>query len=234
MKFARFKFAYLLLSLIAVIFLNPFVSAQLIRIEFTDLLLMMMLIAGVFVVADEKRPRIIVCIAAVVSLSSQLGWVLAGSSNDHAMLMMTYLVSTLFFYLVIVAALLRSLFFKLKTVSQDTLCCAACVYLMFGLIWAILYTLLEILSPNSFTFPPEAPTDQARFDRFLGFSLTTLTTLGYGNISPANRQADSLATLQAIVGQFYLAIVIARLVAIQITQASSRSSRANSKAESDS
>lgn len=218
MKFDRFKFAYLLLSLIAVLFLNPFISTQLIRIEFTDLMLVIMLIAGVFVVADEKRPRIIVCIAAIVSLSSQLGWILSGYSDEHNWLLITYLASTLFFYIVIVIALLRSLFFKLKSVSQDTLCCAACVYLMFGLIWAILYTLLELFSPGSFTFPPEAVTNQARFDRFLGFSLTTLTTLGYGNISPATRQADALATLQAIVGQFYLAIVIARLVAIQILQ----------------
>lgn len=220
MKFERFKFAYLLLSLIAVIFLNPFISAQVMRIEFTDLMLVIMLIAGVFVVADEKRPRIIVCIAAIVSLSSQLGWILAGYSDEHTWLLITYLASTLFFYIVIVIALLRSLFFKLKSVSQDTLCCAACVYLMFGLIWAILYTLLELFSPGSFTFPPEAVTNQTRFDRFLGFSLTTLTTLGYGNISPASRQADSLATLQAIAGQFYLAIVIARLVAIQILQRS--------------
>lgn len=54
------------------------------------------------------------------------------------------------------------------------------------------------------------PTDLARF---VGFSFTTLTTLGYGNIAPATRQADSLTTLQAVIGQLHPAIVLARLVA---------------------
>ena len=54
------------------------------------------------------------------------------------------------------------------------------------------------------------------FWRFLGFSFATLTTLGYGNVAPATRQGDAIATAEAVVGQMYVAIVIARIVALQI------------------
>ena len=64
-------------------------------------------------------------------------------------------------------------------------------------------------------------THRDKIERLIGFSYTTLTTLGYGNIAPATRQADALTTLEAMVGQIYVAIVIARLVALQITQSSS-------------
>ena len=53
---------------------------------------------------------------------------------------------------------------------------------------------------------------QDHFDRFVYFSLVTLTTLGYGDISPKTSLAGILATLEAVVGVFYIAILVAALV----------------------
>ena len=83
---------------------------------------------------------------------------------------------------------------------------------------AFAYALLESLVPGSFTIGGEPTPADARFDRYIGFSFTTLTTLGYGTIVPTNPRADALTSLQAIAGPVYLTIVIARLVAIQVGQ----------------
>ncbi len=73
---------------------------------------------------------------------------------------------------------------------------------------------MEILHPGSFVFSTGTLEAGFFFWRFLGFSFITLTTLGYGNVSPASEQGDALAGLEAVIGQFYVAVVIARLVAL--------------------
>ena len=118
--------------------------------------------------------------------------------------------------------LMRSIFRSEDRITGDTLCGAASVYLLLGLIWTMVFSILEKTAPGSFRFAGQVGSAE-QFDRFLGFSYTTLTTLGYGNVAPATPQADALATIEAIVGQFYLAVVIARFVALQIVQGSNSS-----------
>jgi len=110
-------------------------------------------------------------------------------------------------------------------ITRDTLYQAVSVYLLLGLVGAMAYALLEVVNPGSFHFGDNTIASDARLDRFLGFSFTTLTTLGYGNISPATPKADALATFQAVAGQIYIAVVIARLVAIEIGQRSRSDSK---------
>jgi hypothetical protein len=87
-----------------------------------------------------------------------------------------------------------------------------------GMIWAGLYSTLELLNPGSFSMAnvPTGPTSQ----QFGYFSFTTLTTLGYGDIAPLSGAARAFATLEAMVGQIYLTVLIARLVGAHIAQSS--------------
>ena len=90
------------------------------------------------------------------------------------------------------------------------------VYLNFGTIFASVFSLIWDLSPAAFAnlaTPTANPTELATM---LYFSLTTLTTTGYGDIVPLDPFARSLATLEAIIGQFYLATAIARLVTLEL------------------
>ena len=91
---------------------------------------------------------------------------------------------------------------------------AICVYFLIGLIWADVFFILETLQPGSFQIPPEQ-VGQATLDYF---SYVTLTTLGYGDITPISAPARSLSLLEAMMGQLYLAVLIARLVGIHIAQ----------------
>ena len=88
---------------------------------------------------------------------------------------------------------------------------AVCIFLLFAFVWAVLYQFLEALIPGSFNGMTSGP-EQDHFDRFVYFSLVTLTTLGYGDISPKTSLAGVLATLEAVVGVFYIAILVAALV----------------------
>jgi hypothetical protein len=94
----------------------------------------------------------------------------------------------------------------------DTLCGAAAVYLLIGLAWASSYELIVELWPGAFDELSKDPVE--RWNQLVYFSLATLTTLGYGDISPINPLARLWSTLEAVTGVLYVAILVARLVAI--------------------
>jgi len=89
---------------------------------------------------------------------------------------------------------------------------AICLYLLLGLIWAVTYTLLQLEFPNSFQMMNENNKWFTLFPDFIYFSFVTITTLGFGDISPTLPLARFLVYLEAIIGQFYLAILVASLV----------------------
>ena len=82
--------------------------------------------------------------------------------------------------------------------------------------WGYGYTLLEHLLPGSFTHP--ASLSELNLDSLDYFSFVTMTTLGYGDIAPASDSARAMVMIQAVTGQVYLAVLVARLVGINIAQ----------------
>ncbi len=105
--------------------------------------------------------------------------------------------------------------FLADSITLDLLFGAFCLYLLIGLLWALAYTLLEQVFPGSFagTQMEEAG---SLADRFLYYSYVTLTTLGYGDIIPATPPARNLSALEALTGQFYIAILVARLLGLHL------------------
>ena len=105
-----------------------------------------------------------------------------------------------------------------RNVSYDTLAGAACGYMLLGLIWGEFYILTELALPGSFEIPASfriGPDADPRAS-LLYFSFITLTTVGYGDMHPNNPGAGGLAVSEALVGQLYLAMTVARLVGINI------------------
>ena len=100
-------------------------------------------------------------------------------------------------------------------VSLNKLVGTVCVYLVLAIFWALLCLTLEMLMPGSFA-GLEHYDDELWLWRLLYYSFVTLTTLGYGDITPANAYSETLAWLEAVVGQFYIAILVASLVAMYI------------------
>lgn len=94
---------------------------------------------------------------------------------------------------------------------------AVAAYLLIGLVFACLYDLVHGLAPAAFLHHGEPARAGEQVGSYLFFSFVTLTTTGYGDIVPVHPVARSLAILEALTGQLYLAILLARLVSLQIT-----------------
>ncbi len=102
---------------------------------------------------------------------------------------------------------------RARRVTGDTLYAAFSAYLLIGVLFASLYMILEAIQPGSLGFEAGVNGGSRSWDAFY-FSLVTLTTLGYGDISPNFGLARSVAPMQAVFGQLYMAALVARLVGL--------------------
>ena len=101
---------------------------------------------------------------------------------------------------------------RVEKISLNEIFATLCIYLLIGLLWGALYGLLYELSPGSYAGALMDVNRKELYHVFNYFSLVTLTTLGYGDITPQTAGAAALCQLEAIVGQFFMAVVLAWLV----------------------
>ncbi|HXV75077.1 MAG TPA: potassium channel family protein [Candidatus Polarisedimenticolaceae bacterium] len=128
---------------------------------------------------------------------------------------------------VVVVVILVDVFGR-DEIDTDAVFGAACAYLLAGLGCGALYALVDWFLPGSFDAPmqPQAVTD--RFgpetveSRLVYFSLVTMTTIGYGDVTPVSPPARTLAALQGLLAQLYVAIIVARLVGLELVTRSRR------------
>jgi hypothetical protein len=123
-----------------------------------------------------------------------------------------------------VVVILRNIF-EAAAVTGDEVLGTVCGYLLGAAVWANLYAATAILVPDSFTVSAdlkELSGEHGRTALFNYFSVMTLTTVGYGDITPVRPPATALAMLEAIFGQFYIAVVVAELVGLRLPRRQSR------------
>src|SRR6266566_2944043 len=114
----------------------------------------------------------------------------------------------------IVANLLRFVL-RAPSVSVEVLCASISAYLMLGLMWTMAYWLVDQLTPGgAFSFNTNAGTRSMNGFTGFYFSFITLSTVGYGDITPVSKVARMLAAMEAMTGLLYVAILIARLVSL--------------------
>jgi hypothetical protein len=119
-----------------------------------------------------------------------------------------------------------------REVTGETISLSISIYLLIGLDWSLFYIVLYYLQPHAFSFgsPSAAPTATEAFPILVYFSLTTISTVGFGDITPVTLQARYAAVAEAITGQFYLAILVARLVGLYMSRATSQDTAHHSRA----
>lgn len=124
------------------------------------------------------------------------------------------------FFAVVAAMVMRHL--VTREVTADNVAGAVCAYLLLGMGAGLFYTVIETLYPHSFQASGELAkelTDPAlRRSALTYFSFVTLTTAGYGDLTPATPLTRTLVSLEAVLGQFYLAILVAGLVGIRVSR----------------
>jgi voltage-gated potassium channel Kch len=109
----------------------------------------------------------------------------------------------------------RRVLFTSGSIDANRLLGAVSIYLLLGLIWAIVYAGILEFDPSAFNGDVDGPWLET-IPEFVYFSFVTLTTLGYGDISPATPIARFVVYLEAILGQLYLATMVAGLVGVGI------------------
>jgi hypothetical protein len=108
-----------------------------------------------------------------------------------------------------------------REITRETISMSISVYLLLGFTWGLFYIVLHHLQPLAFSLgSPSIPIsgEQKAFPILIYFSLTTLSTIGFGDITPLSLQARYAAVAEGITGQFYLAILVARLVGMQMSK----------------
>jgi len=89
------------------------------------------------------------------------------------------------------------------------------LYILLGLIWAMIYLIILVLDPGAFT-GLEVTSWQEGFSRIAYYSFVTLTTLGYGDILPNDHIAEFFVYMESIVGVFYMAIIVSSLISLRL------------------
>lgn len=103
--------------------------------------------------------------------------------------------------------------FRAKVINRNVIHGAIVIYLLIGFLWSFIYALMESLHPGSFTHMGEKVVGHRPL---VYFSFVTLTTLGFGDITPQTPLAQSLTILEAIIGQMYLIIQVSWLVGLYV------------------
>ena len=154
-------------------------------------------------------------VAGMLFVISGIALNILATSLDMMFLQYGSMLAMCGFLIVAISYTLRQVVFGVE-VSVNRLVGAICVFLLLGIIWSFAYSLLELAVPNSFKgfSPGYGPVSHSGW---LYFSFVTLTTLGYGDITPVTAMARTLAYLQAVAGQFYVAVLVAGLVSTFIS-----------------
>ena len=193
----------LLLSLLTMIFVLPVIPSE--DPLITRVILILIVGSGMFAAEFSKRLfKILFGLGTAVIGFTVITIFFVESKNLSIIL---FFINTLFFIIVTVA--LISQVSRAKEVKSSTLICAVNSYLLIGLSSTLLIAIVDLFAPNSFSNIIE---EQDTFTAFIYFAFVTLTTLGYGDISPLTPLARSLSTFTALFGQLYLVIIMALIV----------------------
>src|SRR5882724_7693557 len=209
----RFSMVQLLIALTLLFFFVPFVE----EIKGGDLivsgLLSLVLLSAVLTVASRGRTLTIALLLAIPAVVGR--WI--NHFQPHLVPPAIFLVAGIGLVAFVVVNLLRFVL-RASAVDGEVLCASISAYLMLGLIWTMAYWLVEQLTPGAFAFNTTTGTKESMegFNAFY-FSFVTLSTVGYGDITPVSKVARMLAAMEAMTGLFYVAVLIARLVGLYST-----------------
>jgi len=218
------QFAALLAALLIYMLMIPLVPSEGVGAILLRGSISTVLVAGVYVTSEQRWLLALALTLVLPTLAVE--WFthfFPGHGAELARLTMTG--SFLFFTAgVQLTAILRQ-----RLVTADTILGGINVYLLLAFAFMMIHALLETAVPGSYLAGGTSlleyvsgAQERIAFETVLYFSFTTITTLGYGDIVPASSMARMVCSLEAVVGQLYVAILIGRLVALQITSSSKR------------
>jgi predicted neutral ceramidase superfamily lipid hydrolase len=207
------RYAILFYSLLLTIAAGPLLEALGFGSNVLELLLTANLLAAVIPI-DNQSGRRLLLIALAVALAIRFG---AAWLNHPAIARAGLAIWTVIALVAAVVALRYSL--RATAVSSEHLYAALSAYVLIGIFCGVFYWVLERAWPGSLGIAGESVPSDFSLTSGIYFSFITLATLGYGDIVPKSEAARGLAIAEAVVGQLYLAVMVARLVSLYATNA---------------
>jgi hypothetical protein len=177
-----------------------------------EVIFTLLLISGVVTASTKSRSTMMLAIV-MAALTLSLRWMhplFPGIGLATAKMLSALLALSLFASAVLYQTLREG------RITMQRVYGAIAAYLLLGLIWGFAYELVQLHSPGAFQETTVSDQPGLLTSKLVYFSFVTLTTVGYGDITPVNPIARSLANLESLIGQLYPAILIARLVSLEI------------------
>jgi hypothetical protein len=170
----------------------------------------------IFIISTIRLKRSQVIIASVLALPLLIATWSTYFVEIKTVSLLTRIFGVLFFAYAAINIL--RIIAKSEKVTRESIFAAIVAYLLIALMWAFLYMILERVSPGSFSFPETGSRGETIQFEYLSF--VTITTLGYGDITPVTDQASALVIIEAVVGQIYLVVLVAWLVGMHVSRRS--------------
>lgn len=210
------RFFFLLISISLSLALRPFLEDFIGTGLLMDIFITAIFMSGLYAASPKKQFFYVSMLIAFPALAVKWSSYFVEVPSSF---IVVQVFSAIFFTFLVV--LILHYLFKEKKVTANVIAGAICGYLLIGLMWASFFAVLEALQPGSFQVPDHLSTDSSYFTYY---SYVTLTTLGFGDIIPMTNQARSLSVLESITGPVYLAVLVARLVGMGISQSMGKDS----------
>ena len=209
---ARSPFTWLLAALVLLLVIAPLVEGTRFGSAMFTVAMTTVCIAGT--VANRHRKWVFRLAVASLVLVIPISWAALWSPSWSLSLGQNLIV--IFFCGMTASVVLLSVLQMDQDTSQAVVG-AICVYLLIGLTWATVYQTIELVQPDAFQFAARRTTSggegrHTTFAQLTYFSFVTMSTLGYGDITPRTPLAETACWMESILGQLYVAILIARLV----------------------
>ena len=213
----KWKYLALLLSLLVLVVVFPILRATPVTRVLLDVMFSIVFLAAFLIVFTKRWLRVVAFLLGTPTLLGiWTGYFIPGWPQKPLMFG-SHLLSAMF-YSFTISIILRDVHQE-KGVSADSVYGAFCGYLLTGLTFGHLFRLVELTRPGSFQGDAFVGTSPEEHHFLLTyFSFLTLTTVGYGDIVPTGDLARGLAVLEAVAGQFYLAVLVAELIGKRVSQ----------------
>jgi hypothetical protein len=213
------KFRLLLVALLTLLVVQPILgNDELARVCYTSIW-SIVLIVTIFAISDVRWQRFVGLGLGLPILPLIWSRHCLTRSAAEALELPTFGLAAIFFAIVAVMVMQHLVRYE---VTADNVAGAVCAYLFLGLGIGTLFSIIETLQPHSFQAAGHLDQQLAdpaqRRSTLVYFSFVTLTTAGYGDVVPATPLTRTLAMLEALLGQFYLAILVAGLVGIRVSR----------------
>ena len=207
-----YRFTFLLAALVLLLIVAPLVEGTSFGAALFTIGITAVFVSGV--VANRDRKWIFRTALVVAAFAIPISW--AALFNKSKPLDLSQYVIVVVFCSLTAAMILMTVVRQYMATGQAVVG-AICVYLLIGLTWAMIYSAVEYVEDDPFKFSGEhrlaaSPVEHTSFSQLTYFSFVTMSTLGYGDITPRTALAETACWMQSIVGQLYIAILIARLI----------------------